>query len=70
MPQPSRVLLDTNVWFARKYQRIHEDFEDCLVLAAAQRAKADLLVTNDEALLRHAPVVALSVNDFLTLVGE
>lgn len=70
MQQPSRVLLDTNVWLARKYQRINEDFEDCLVLAAAQRAKADFLVTSDEALLRHAPVTALSVDDLLALVGE
>lgn len=70
MPQPSRVLLDTNVWFARKYKCVHEDFEDCLVLAAAQRAKADFLVTSDEALLRHAPVTALSVDDLLALVGE
>ena len=60
----------SDVWLARKYQRIHADFEDCLVLAAAQRAKADLLVTSDEALLRHAPVAALSVDDFLALVGE
>ncbi len=41
-----------------------------MVLAAAQRAKADYLVTNDEALLRHAPVAALLVEDFLALVGE
>lgn len=60
----------SDVWLARKYQRIHEDFEDCLVLAAARRAKADFLVTSDEALLRHAPVAALSVDDFLALVGE
>lgn len=60
----------SDVWLARKYQRIHEDFEDRLVLAAAQRAKADFLVTSDEALLRHAPVAALSVDDFLALVGE
>ena len=60
----------SDIWLARKYQRIHEDFEDCLVLAAAQRAKADLLVTSDEALLRHAPVAVLSVDDFLALVGE
>lgn len=57
----------SDIWLARKYQRIHED---CLVLAAAQRAKADLLVTSDEALLRHAPVAVLSVDDFLALVGE
>ncbi len=60
----------SDIWLAQKYQRIHEDFEDCLVLAAAQRAKADCLVTSDETLLRHAPVAALSVGDFLTLVGE
>lgn len=60
----------SDVWLARKYQRIHTDFEDCMVLAAAQRAKADYLVTSDEALLRHAPVAALSVDDFLALVGE
>ena len=60
----------SDVWLARKYQRIHADFEDCMVLAAARRAKADYLVTSDEALLRHAPVAALSVDDFLALVGE
>ena len=60
----------SDVWLARKYQRIHADFEDCLVLAAAQRAQADCLVTNDEALLRHAPVAALSAGDFLALVAE
>lgn len=60
----------SDVWLARKYQRIHTDFEDCMVLAAAQRAKADYLVTSDEALLRHAPVAALSVDDFLALVRE
>ena len=60
----------SDVWLARKYQRIHTDFEDCMVLAVTQRAKADYLVTSDEALLRHAPVAALSVDDFLALVGE
>ncbi len=60
----------SDVWLARKYQRIHTDFEDCMVLAVAQRAKADYLVTSDEALLRHAPVAALSVDDFLALVRE
>ena len=60
----------SDVWLARKYQRIHTDFEGCMVLAAAQRAKADYLVTSDEALLRHAPVAALSVEDFLALVRE
>lgn len=38
------------------------------MLAAARRAKADCLVTNDDALFRHAPVAALSVDDALALM--
>lgn len=60
----------SDVWLARKYQRIHRDLEDCLVLAAAQRARAGLLVSNDEELVRHAPVAALSVEDALALLGD
>lgn len=59
----------SDVWLARKYQRVHRDFEDCLVLAAAQRARAGLLVSSDERLVRHAPVAALSVEDALALLG-
>lgn len=55
----------SDVWLARKTRRLHADFEDDLVLAAAQRAGADLLVTSDEQLRRHAPVAALSVPDAL-----
>ena len=51
----------SDIWLAT-------DFEDNLVLAAARRAKADCLVTNDDALLRHAPVAALSVDDALALM--
>ena len=60
----------SDIWLARKWQRVHGDFEGCLVLAAARRAQADYLVTSDETLLRHAPVPALSPEDFLVLVGE
>lgn len=60
----------SDVWLARKYQRLHPDLEDCLVMAAAKRAEADLLVTSDDALLRHAPIAALSVADTLVLLGE
>lgn len=55
----------SDIWLAQKYQRVHADFEDCLILAAAERAQTDYLVTNDDALLRHAPMAALSVEDFL-----
>ena len=39
------------------------DFEGDLVIAAAMRGKVDYLVTNDERLLRHCPVAALSAFD-------
>ena len=48
---------------AVKHRPIHDDFEDCLVIAAAMRMNADLLVTSDQALLKHAPVAALSPQD-------
>lgn len=50
---------------ARKGRRLHNDYEDNLVVAAAQRAKADLLVTNDQLLLKHSPVATLCVTDAL-----
>ena len=56
----------SDVRLARKTRRLHADYEDNLILAAAQRAGADLLVTSDEQLLRHAPVAALDLSDALT----
>lgn len=59
----------SDIWIATKYRAIHPDFEDDLVLAAAERAKPDFLVTNDEALIRHAPVAALTAREVLALVS-
>lgn len=50
---------------ARKQRCLHEDYEDNLVVAA-QRAHADCLATNDQNLLKHSPVAALSCTDALT----
>lgn len=58
----------SDVWLARKYQRIHADFEDDLVLAAAQRAQVDYVVTNDAEMIKHAPVAALTPEDMLALM--
>lgn len=58
----------SDLWIAAKYRPLHGDFEDDLVLAAATRAEADILVTNDEALLCRSPVAALSSADVLSLV--
>lgn len=48
---------------ASKQRGIHDDYEDNLVVAAAMRMRADFLVTSDAALLKHAPVAALSPED-------
>lgn len=55
----------SDVWYAAKMRGVHGDFEDNLVLAAAERANATYLVTNDEQLIKHAPVTALTPHDAL-----
>ncbi len=45
------------------FSPLHDDYEDNLVVAAAQRSRADCLVTNDEKLLRHSPVATFSCRD-------
>lgn len=46
----------TDVWLAGKQRKLHGDYEDDLVIAAAVRSGADLLVTYDEGLRAHATV--------------
>lgn len=61
-----------DVWLACKTEHLHNDVEDNLVLAAARRAKADCVVTNDKSLLAHAArayVVALTPEDALESLG-
>ncbi len=55
----------SDIWLAKKHRALHSDYEDDLVIAAALRAKVDLLVTNDAALCSHAPVAAMGVVDAL-----
>ena len=55
----------TDVWYAAKMRSVHNDFEDNLVLAAAEKANATYLVTNDEQLIKHAPIAALTPHDAL-----
>lgn len=62
---------NSDVWLACKSEYAHDDVEDNLVLAAAQRSKADCLVTRDRALLEHAPlacVAAVSPEDALNML--
>ena len=50
-----------DAYLAVKERVFHDFYEDNLVVAAARRMGADLLVTNDKALLKHASVAALPV---------
>lgn len=53
------------MWLAVKYKRLHGDFEDNLIMAAAQSAEADYFVTNDQALLGKCPVNAFTPRGML-----
>lgn len=51
----------SDVWLAQKQRRLHSDFEDDMVIAAAMRSKAVLLVTQDKQLAANAPVATADV---------
>ena len=57
-----------DIWLAEKYRDLHGDFEDDLVIAVAQRVKADYLVTSDMQLIAKSPVAALTPEDMLTVL--
>lgn len=57
---------EPQIWLASHYRDLHDDFEDDLVLAAAEESKADYLVTNDRALFGKAPVPVFTSADMLT----
>ena len=54
-----------DLWLAFKYGELHPDLEDDLVIAVAQRVKADYLVTNDRQLIAKSPVPTLAPADML-----
>ena len=53
------------LFLATKMKDVHADFEDDVILASAQTADVDFLVTNDRGLLTKAIVPALSSSDML-----
>lgn len=57
-----------DLWLAFKYRELHPDLEDDLVIAVAQRAEADYLVTSDCKLIARSPVAALTPRDMLTVL--
>lgn len=53
---------------ATTLRELHNDFEDDLILAAADRIQADYLVTTDKRLTKHAPVACLCPADMIALL--
>ena len=64
---------NSDVWLASKWESLHGDIEDNLVLAAAKRAQADYVVTSDRQLLSHAAlagVAAISPEDMRAVLQK
>lgn len=59
---------ESDLWMACKLRSIHNDLEDNLIVAAAERANATYLITSDEALIKHSPVATLTPSDALALL--
>ena len=47
------------------YKSVHDDFEDNLVIAAARRMKADLIVSDDRQFVLRSPLPAMTAEDAL-----
>lgn len=60
----------TEVLGAFTYKRIHDDFEDDLVLASLDAAGCQLLMTHDAALRRHMGGLCLTAEEGLELLDE
>ena len=56
---------ESDAWLACKFRPLSEDLEDNFVLAAAERAKADFIVTGDMELIKKATVAAYTPQDAL-----
>ena len=59
---------ESDAWLACKYRFISNDLEDNFIMASAQRAQVDYLVTSDAVLLRKATVEAHTLQDALALM--
>ena len=59
---------ETDLWLACRLRDLHPDLEDDLVLAAAERVRADYLVTSDQRLIARATVAALTPQDMLAVL--
>ena len=57
-----------DLWIASKLRDDHAGFEDGLIIGACMRLGVDYLVTNDEALIRHAPVATVTPHMMVKLL--
>lgn len=60
---------DSDLWLACKYKPILGDLEDNLVLASAERAQVDFIVTGDEQLIRKSTRNAYMPADALSFLS-
>ena len=58
----------SDIYLACHFRDEHDDFEDTLVMAACQRAKANYLVTRDVALAAHSPIEAKTPEEMTELL--
>lgn len=56
------------LWLAEKYSAFNDDLEDNLIMAAAETAGADYIVTRDRELIRRSTVSALVPEDAVDLL--
>ena len=47
----------------------HEDYEDNLIIAAAQRAQVSHIVSSDKALQKHSPIPCIGIREALEIMG-
>lgn len=59
---------ESDVWLASKFRSLDWDLEDNMVLAAAERAEANYLVTSDAQLIKKANVAAYTPSDMAQLL--
>ena len=55
---------------AALHKSVHDDFEDNLVLAAARRMRADLVVSDDLAFVQHSPLPIMTADDALRWIAS
>ena len=59
----------SDFWIASKLSSFNGDLEDNLVMACAERAKADYIVTRDKGLIKRSTVCALAPEDATALLS-